>query len=141
MPRQVVRDWMSSPVITAHEQTLLPVARSLMAEHKVRRLPVTDDAGHLVGIVTQGDIFKISASPVSDVQDYDLYATAGHLPLCRFMSAPAISASPDESVVEVARRMLAHKISGLPVVENGAIVGIITESNIFRLLIAAEGER
>lgn len=139
MQRHIVRDWMSSPVISVDEEALLPEARSLMAEQGIRRLPVVDATGQLVGIITQSDIYKISASPATDVQDYDLYSIAGHLAVRRFMTRPAITASPDESVVAVAQRMLAHKISGLPVVEDGQIVGMITESNIFRMLIAQEG--
>lgn len=138
MAGDTVRDWMSGPVITVHEATVLREARQMLQTHAVRRLPVVDDGGKLVGIVTQNDIFKISASPVTDVQDYDLYHISGNLPVRQFMSAEPIVATPGETVVEVARRMLLHKVSGLPVVEADAIVGIITESNIFRMLIARE---
>jgi CBS domain-containing protein len=138
MTRHLVRDWMSSPVVTVHEQTLLPEARSLLAQHAVRRLPVVDDAGRLVGIITQNDIFRISASAATDVQDYDLYCTNGRLPVRRFMTRTPVTAAPDETIVDVARRMLAHKISGLPIIEDNSLIGIITESNIFRVMIAED---
>jgi CBS domain-containing protein len=141
MAGRTVRDWMSSPAVTVADDTQLAEVRQRMADHGVRRLPVVSAEGRLVGIVTQNDVYRISASHVTDVQDYDLYSTRGHLPARRFMSATPLTASPDESVVEAARRMLAHKISGLPVVSaEGQIVGMITESNIFRVLIERSDE-
>jgi CBS domain-containing protein len=129
---------MSTPVITVRDDARLTETRDLLDQHAVRRLPVVDAQGRLVGIVTQSDVYKISASHVTDVQDYDLYATRGHLPVRRFMTPDPHTASPDESMVEAARRMLMHKISGLPVLEGDRIVGIITESNIFRVLIESD---
>jgi CBS domain-containing protein len=64
-----VRQWMSSPAIVVRETTLLPEARRQMREQRIRRLPVVDDAGRLVGIVTAGDINRVSESPATDVCD------------------------------------------------------------------------
>ena len=75
-----VRDWMSSPAIVAPETMTLPEARRMLRERGIRRMPVVDAAGRLVGIVTEGDINCISDSHVSDVRDYNLYHRVSDLP-------------------------------------------------------------
>ena len=141
MNTRIVRDWMHAPAVTILDATPLPAAREALAQHKVRRLPVVDAGGLLVGIVTQGDIFSISPSHVTDVQDFNLYHTKGHVPVKEFMTREVIAATPQMTIGEVAQLMLDHKIGGLPVVDQGAVVGVITESDIFRLLISIERER
>lgn len=138
MNTHIVRDWMHAPAVTVGDETPLPEAREALERHRVRRLPVVDESGKLVGIVTQGDIFSVSPSHVTDVQDFNLYHTKGHVPVKEFMTKEVIPASPDMPIIEVAQLMLDHKIGGLPVVENDQVVGVITESDIFRLLISME---
>src|SRR5262245_4740564 len=75
------RRWMSSPAIVVGATTPLPEARSQMREQRIRRLPVVDGAGQLVGIVTEGDINRVSDSPATDVREYNLYHRAGDLPI------------------------------------------------------------
>src|SRR5688572_1797041 len=66
-----VRRWMSKPAIVTPTTTSLPQARRQMQEQRIRRLPVVDVAGRLVGIVTEGDINRVSDSPATDVRDYN----------------------------------------------------------------------
>lgn len=141
MSIRIVRDWMHAPVITLSQTTLLPAARAALEQHHVRRLPIVDEAGKLVGIITQSDIFSVSPSHVTDVQEFNLYYTNAHVPVKEFMTRDVLTVAPDCAISDVAQLMLDHKISGLPVVENGDIVGVITESDIFRLLIKIERER
>jgi CBS domain-containing protein len=141
MNTPIVRDWMHSPAITIPETAPLPAARKSLTDHHIRRLPVLNESGQLVGIVTQGDIFSVSPSHVTDVQDFNLYFSNEHVPVREFMTRDVITATPDMKISDVAQLMLDHKISGLPVVEEGNVTGIITESDIFRLFIRIEREQ
>jgi predicted transcriptional regulator len=136
--QRTVREWMSRPVVVAHDTMVLPAARALLRMRKIRRLPVVDAAGSLVGLVTEGDINRISDSHIYDVRAYNLYHDVADLPLSVFMSRSVVSVPPDMAVIDVARLLLRHKIGGVPVVEQGHVVGIITESDLFRLLIEDE---
>ncbi len=133
-----VRDWMSQPPICAPETMTLPEARRLMHKSRIRRLPVLDSAGRLTGIVTEGDINRISASRAHDVREYNLYYRAADLPLRNFMTRPVITVGPDEPIIAVAQLLLHHRIGGVPVVEGDRVVGVITESSLFRRMVERE---
>lgn len=130
-----VRSWMSSPAVVAPESMTLPAARRLLQERGIRRVPVVDSAGRLVGIVTEGDINKISASHESDVRDYNLYHRVSDLPLRDFMTRTVHTATPDMLIMDVAQILLDQRIGGVPVVEDGEVIGMITESDLFRLIV------
>jgi CBS domain-containing protein len=133
-----VKSWMSSPAIVARDTEALPRARALLASEGIRRLPVVNSAGDLVGIVTEGDINRISDSPDSDVQEYNLYYRVHDLPLRAIMRRPVITVTPETPLREAAHLLLAWRISGLPVLEKGRIVGMITVSNLLRRIICDE---
>jgi CBS domain-containing protein len=120
--------------ITITMQTTLPEAKRLMDQHYVRRLPVIHK-GKLVGIVTRGDIREAQASTATTLSVYELNYLLDEIPAKDFMAYEPITISPDAPIGEAARRMMQHKVGGLPVVENGELVGIITETDLCRLLI------
>ncbi|MBK9941471.1 MAG: CBS domain-containing protein [Kouleothrix sp.] len=126
---------MTSPPIVAPETMTLPEARRLLRERGIRRMPVVDAAGMLVGIVTEGDINRISDSHVSDVRDYNLYHRVADLPLRDFMTRQVYTVAPDMPVMQVAQILLEQRIGGIPVLEGQQIVGMITESDLFRLIV------
>ncbi len=133
-----VRRWMSSPAISAPDTCTLPDARRLMAERRIRRLPVVDGQGRLVGIVTEGDINRISPDADTDVREHDLYHRAGDLPLRAIMTSGVITVGPDAPLALVARLLQTHRIGGLPVVEEGQLIGVIAESDLFRFILATD---
>jgi CBS domain-containing protein len=133
MNTQLVRNWMTPNPITITPQTTLPEAHRFMDEHNVRRLPVINK-GKLVGIVTRGDIREAQASTATTLSVYELNYLLDRIPAKEFMAYEPITISPDATIGEAARLMLQHKIGGLPVVENGELVGIITETDFCRLL-------
>ena len=132
-----VRQWMSRPAIVAPVTMVLPEARRLLQQHRIRRLPVMDAEGRLIGIVTEGDINRVSESHVTDVRDYNLYHRVADLPIGEIMTRDPITATPDMPIIEVAQRLLDHRIGGVPVVEDARVVGVITESDLFRLIVAS----
>jgi CBS domain-containing protein len=126
---------MSSPAISVLHTTMLPDARQLMQDHRIRRLPVVDTDGRLVGIVTEGDVNRVSDSHTTDVREYNLYHRVRDLPIHEIMSRPVFSVEADTAILVVAELMLEHRIGGIPVTEDGRVVGIITESDLFRLIV------
>ena len=134
MNTQIVRNWMTSNPITITPQTTLPEAHQLMDKYNIRRLPVINK-GKLVGIVTRGDIREAQASDATTLSIYELNYLLDRTPAKEFMAYDPITIAADAPIGEAARRMLQHKIGGLPVVEYGKLVGIITETDLCRLLI------
>jgi acetoin utilization protein AcuB len=117
----LVRNRMSRPAVTVRQDADFQKALALMQEKKLRRLPVVDDDGRLVGIVVERDLLIAAMRYLqSRVEIGDV------------MTRNVVSVGPDTDLNEVARTMLERKIGGLPVVEHGRLVGIITESDIFK---------
>ncbi|MBX7212852.1 MAG: CBS domain-containing protein [Thermoflexales bacterium] len=129
-----VLDWMTPNPITITPKTTLPEAHRLMKERKVRRLPVLEN-GKLVGIVTLGDIREAEPSAATTLSVWELNYLLDTLTVDKIMRRNIVSVTPRTSIREAASLMLAHKVSGMPVVDNDRLVGVITESDIFRMLV------
>ncbi len=136
MKTELVRDWMTPEPVCAHPQMTLPEAHKLMKDRRIRRLPVVD-RDKLVGIVTRGDIRGAQPSEATSLSIYELNYLLGRLTLAQIMTRNPVTITPEATIGGAARLMLRHKIAGLPVVEGGRVVGILTESDIFRLLVKA----
>lgn len=130
-----VRSWMTEKVTAITPQTTLPEAQRIMLEHKIRRLPVLK-SGKLVGIVTLGDIREAKPSDATTLSIYELNYLMDRLTAKDFMTPNPITIAPDATIAEAARLMVEHKIGGLPVIDRGDLVGIITETDLCRLLIS-----
>jgi len=135
MRKYHVADWMSTPPILVRSTTTLADAQRIMEHRKVRRLPVVED-GRLVGIVSWGDLRAAAPSAATTLSVYEWRALLEQATIAECMTHDPVTIEPYVSVLEAAQRMLAHKIGGLPVVQDGRVVGVITESDLFRLLIA-----
>jgi CBS domain-containing protein len=130
-----VSDWMSTPPLLAQPTTTLAEARRMMEDRHVRRLPVVQD-GRLLGIVTWGDLRAASPSAATTLSVYEWRALLEKATIAECMTRDPITIAPDATTLEAAQQMLEHKIGGLPVIEGGRVVGMITESDLFRLLLA-----
>ncbi len=131
---QLVKHWMTSDPITIPWSASVIEAHQVMLENEIRRIPVMDEE-QLVGIVTRGDV-RIADPTVYGGPDLNLIsAVYSKLAVDRVMSRPVRTVEPDTSVREAARIMLEHKIAGLPVLEDERLVGIFTESDMFRMVI------
>lgn len=132
----LVKDWMTSKVITVDVHTALPDAHKLMHSHKIRRLPVLD-GGTVVGIVSRSDIREASPSDATTLSVWELHYLLSKLTTGDIMTPKPVVILPTATIKDAARLMYTHKIGGLPVVDSdGQLQGIITESDIFRILIA-----
>jgi CBS domain-containing protein len=134
MKKNLVGDWMSSDVIVVGPKATLVDVRRLMDAKHIRRLPVVSE-GKLVGIVTLGDVREASPSDATSLSVYELNYLLARLTIDRFMTHNVLTVTPETEIYVAAKSMLEHKIGGLPVVANGKLVGIITESDIFRVLV------
>lgn len=135
MKQELVKDWMIGNVVTVTPETTVPEAQRLMTEHDIRRLPVVDN-DHLVGIVTRGDIREADPSNVTSLSTWELSELLANMKVGQIMTPKPMTISQEATIGEAAQVMLENKISGLPVVDRaGKLVGIITESDIFRLVV------
>jgi CBS domain-containing protein len=134
MKNTLVKDWMTPNPICVSPGTTLPEAHHLMKKHHIRRLPIVDD-GKLVGIVTRGDVRGAEPSEATSLSIYEVNYLLSKLTLDRIMTKKPITVAPETTVGEAAQLMLEHKVAGLPVVDGGRVVGILTESDIFRLVV------
>lgn len=135
----LVRDWMSEHVITLDENVSIMKAIQVLKEHKIRRIPVTRE-GKLVGIVTDRDIKEATPSKITTFEVHELYYLLSELKLKDIMTKDPLTVRPDDTVEYAAVLMLENKISGLPVVnEEGQVVGIITQTDIFKLFVNITG--
>jgi len=113
----------------------------LMREWKIRRLPVLDGSGKMVGIVSDKDLLHAAPSPATSLSVYELHYLLAKLTIKQVMSSPVITVDADTPVEEAACVMADNKIGGLPVLQNRALVGIITETDIFKVLLELLGAR
>lgn len=135
LERILVREWMNSPVITVPPSTPISQAHQIMKEKGIRRMPVVEDE-RLVGIVTIGDIREASPSDATTLSIWELNYLWAQLTISKIMTRNVITVRPEDSIIRAAQIMLEHKVGGLPVIdESGALVGMITESDVFRMLV------
>lgn len=135
MKRTCVRDIMSSPAIVITPQTTVPVATALMKQHHIRHLPVVEN-GRLVGIISWGDLREASTRAAINADSYELNFNLSRLTVSQLMTRRVFTVTPEASIVHAAELMTQHKVAGLPVVDaSGAVIGIVTESDLLTLLV------
>jgi len=136
MKQDLVKDWMSTNLITIRPYTSLSEAHRLMTDYKIRRLPVLDNNKNLTGIVTRGDIRGAEPSGATSLSIWELNYIIARLRIQDIMTENPMTIEETATIEQAAKIMLDKKISGLPVIgSDGSLVGIITESDIFRLVV------
>jgi CBS domain-containing protein len=123
---------MSTRVIVAEPTMTLPEAVRTMKENRVRRLPVVEN-GKLVGLVSDRDLKEAGPSKATALSVWELHYLLAQTTVSQFMSKRLHSVGPNEPVEKAAQTMNRYRIGGLPVVDNGRLVGVITESDLFRV--------
>ncbi len=130
----VARDIMTPNPVTVRPDDPLGVAVEKMRSRRCRRLPVVE-GDRLVGIITDRDVRLALNSPLVLHERRSDQLLLEHVPVRACMTPDPITVSPDTPLVEVVRLMRDHKFGGVPVVEEGRLVGIITETDLMDLLI------
>jgi CBS domain-containing protein len=139
--RQVrVSDWITKDVVAITSNTPIAQAHQMMKDHGIRRLVVCDN-DKITGIVTLGDVREASASSATSLSIWELNYLWAQLTVAGVMTRNVYTVHDDETIIDAARLMMVKKVSGLPVVNDaGNLVGIITESDIFRMLVMLAAE-
>jgi len=127
--------------ITITPDVTVPEAQAIMRREKIKRLPVLDNNRRLVGIVTSLDLIHASPSPASSLDIYEMHYLLSKLHVENVMTKNVITVTEDLPIEEAARIMADNKISGLPVMRGDILVGIITESDLFKIFIELFGAR
>ena len=137
MKKEQVYRWMSHDPITVTPNTAMLDASNIMHKYDIRRLPVVDDNGKLVGIVTQGDIREASPSDATSLSIWELKYLLTKVKVKQIMIRNPITVYSTDNINTAASLMLENKVGGLPVIDPlyGTLLGIITESDIFRLIV------
>lgn len=135
-----VSELMSRAVATIGVSDSAHRAVDLMVRRKIRHLPVVDGGGTLVGVVTDRDLRHHLFSPgvFKEIGTLSVDALLKAVTVKEVMSTPVTTVGPDDDLEAAARLLLEDKIGSLPVVENGRVVGIVTETDLLRRIVRAE---
>ena len=138
MDEYLVKDWMSSNLITITTQATMAEAYQLMEKNRIRRLPVVDE-GELKGIVSWGDIREARPSDATSLSIFEIHHLLARMPVAKIMTTDVKTIEYNDTVGKAAYLMLKHRIASLPVIQDGELVGIITASDIFRMVVKTSG--
>ena len=127
-----VRDLMRSQVVTLQLDSSLDIATDIMSMARIRHLPVVDESGELVGMVSQRDLFRAAISSVLGMAAGAQREWLGKVPVGQVMTANVVTVGPDDPVTQAIQRLLDGKFGCLPVVEHGRLVGLLTETDCLR---------
>ena len=135
----LVKNWMSKEVVTINVNNSMVDATRKLKEHHINMLPVMKK-NKLVGIVTDRDLKKASASNATTLEVHELLYIISNIKVKDLMSKDPITVPPDYTIGETAELLLEKKISGVPVLsKNGEMAGVITKADIFKALISLTG--
>ncbi len=135
-----VKEWMTPEPMVVSSKTPVMEAMQILREHGFRRLPVVD-AGKLVGIATDRDLKEATPSKATTLSVYELNYLLSKLTVKDVMKQPVHSVTPDDPIEKAALIMEEHKISGLPVVDGGKVVGILTITDMLATFVEVLGLR
>src|SRR5512136_1696624 len=137
----LVRERMSPTPTTCSPDLSVPEALRFMKEKKIRRLPVLDSHGKLVGIVSDKDLLYASPSPVTSLSVWEMNYLLAKLKVEEVMTRQVITVTEDTPLEDAARIMADNKIGGLPVMRDETMVGILTETDVFKTFLELLGAR
>lgn len=137
----LVKNRMSSPVITVAPDMPIMEALNLMKTNQIRRAPVVDSKGNLIGIVSDKDLLNAGPSQVTSLSVWEINYLIGKITVQKVMTKTIRTVTEETPIEEAARIMVDNKVGGLPVMNGNKMVGIITESDLFKVLLELMGAR
>ena len=137
----LVYERMSKHPLTAKPKTSVNAALKRMRDERVRRFPVVDDGGKLVGIVSEKDLLYAAPSPATSLSIYEMHYLYSRLNVEEIMTREVIVVQEDDPLEEAARILVDNKVGGLPVMRDSKLVGLITETDVFKTFMEMLGAR
>jgi acetoin utilization protein AcuB len=134
-----VKNRMTPSPITASPDTNYNEALRLMQQNNIKNLPILDKKGRLVGLVTRGDMLRTEPSPVSTLSVYEIASLLEKVTMKKIMNRPVYAVTENCSITNAANFMLEKNIKSLPVVQDDKLVGIITDTDIFKTFVEITG--
>jgi acetoin utilization protein AcuB len=132
---------MTSAVRTVTPDATYEQALHELRAHKIRRLPVVDSHGAVIGIIAERDLLAAGPSTATTLSRAEMPELLSRVKVRDVMSRPVIMVGPDIPIEEAARLLADHKIGGMPVVDNRRLIGIVTETDLFRTMVDLFGAR
>jgi acetoin utilization protein AcuB len=136
----LIGERMSRPVVTIPPDLPIAEALDLMKREHIRRCPIIDD-GKLVGIISDKDLLNASPSPVTTLSIWEMHYLLSKITVSEVMTKNVLTVAEDTPIEEAARIMADNKIGGLPVMRDRVVVGIITETDLFKIFLELMGAR
>lgn len=137
----IIERRMTRNPVTATPDMNIQDAKELMVREKVHRLPVLDSEKKLVGVISEKDILEAAPSPVSTLSAYEMNYLMSKLTVKKLMSRHPVTLDKNATIEEAARLMIDQDLSCLPVLEDGKLVGIVSKSDLFKILMELFGAR
>ncbi len=137
----LVKNRMSTPVITVGPDVPIMDALNTMKINKIRRMPVVDDKDALLGIISDKDLLNAGPSDATSLSVWEINYLVAKITVKKVMTKKVLAVREDTPIEEAARIMVDNKVGGLPVMDGKKIVGMITESDLFKILLELMGAR
>lgn len=137
----IIADRMKKNPATASPDMSISEASAKMKAEKVHRLPVLDDDRRLVGVISEKDILLAAPSPASTLSAYEINYLLSKLKVKNIMSRHPVTITKDTTVEEAVRLMVENDLSCLPVMDNSFLVGIVSKSDMFKILLEMLGAK
>lgn len=136
----LVKERMSHPVISVKPDVPILEALKLMQRERIRRMPVVQD-GKMIGIISDKDLIHAAPSDATSLSVWEINYLVSRIHVKDVMTTNVLSVTEDTPIEEAARIMADNKIGGLPVMSDGGVVGLITETDLFKILLELMGAR
>jgi acetoin utilization protein AcuB len=136
----LVGERMSHPVISVSPETPIHDALAMFKKEHIRRAPVMKD-GKMVGIISEHDLINASPSPASTLSVWEMNYLLSKITVKGVMTKKVMTVKKDTPIEEAARIMADNKLGGLPVIDDGKVVGMITETDLFKIFLELMGAR
>ena len=130
-----VKDVMSTDLVTLKDTESVSLARQIMGHKHVRHVPIRNEAGEFVGLLTQRDVLAATVSIFADVDQQVIDEMESSIPIREIMTTAMTVVHEDTLLHEAAKYLLELKIGCLPVLSNGRLAGILTEADFIKLAI------
>ncbi len=136
----LIADWMTKDVVTITPERSMMKVSKVMKDKNISRVPVVDEAGKILGIISDRDVKDASPSKATTLDMHELYYLLSEIKTRDIMTKKPVTILEDETVEKAAVLMLEGNFGGLPVLnDNGVVVGIITDTDIFKVLVEISG--